>query len=457
MLADANNEGLHGLITGAPNTPDNIYMGYVDEHGYIHIYQLPELAGQVGENTSRLANLIATKYYNEDDSKTYSAKYVNEHFAPLSFIGKLYLEKDANDNILIVDNAPQTSETNILQVNTSNHTTIDFENDTPDLVLERDLQYSVTLNDTNSFTVHLYFSINRPEEIAFGARIKYKKENDVEWTLLNNGQEFASTDYIAEDQDQNPILNGTVFTIYTENLTEDTEFKIGDTIAIEIYKKQLDDSQLKTTYYFGSFIKDTNQQVIINNIYSYLEFNYLNTRISTDQLEDNSVTYQKLSNELQEEIDKITPNSENISNLQENKQDKNIYFTNISVPANTWLSDNTYPDYPYKATITLNGIDATMIPTMTFGMNESLSGNYSTICNTVINGLEVWSKVAESITIPVIMITKTFMNIDIEYEINGAGGYTQTIRNVEYTTTPNDFGGETLTISDISNINIIGE
>lgn len=158
-----------------------------------------------------------------------------------------------------------------------------------------------------------------------------------------------------------------------------------------------------------------------------------------------------------EEKTQITTNKNDILSLKNNKQDKNIYFTNISVPANTWLADNTYPDYPYKSTILLQGIDATMIPTMTFGMNESLSGNYSTICNTVINGLEIWSKVAESITIPVIMITKTMMNIDISYQINGAGGYTQTIQNVEYTLTPNQFGGDTLTISDISNINIIGE
>ena len=46
VISDANNDGLHGLVTGAPNDGNHLYMGNIDGNGQININGLPELANQ---------------------------------------------------------------------------------------------------------------------------------------------------------------------------------------------------------------------------------------------------------------------------------------------------------------------------------------------------------------------------------------------------------------------------
>lgn len=69
-----------------------------------------------------------------------------------------------------------------------------------------------------------------------------------------------------------------------------------------------------------------------------------------------------------------------------------------------WVSDSTYADYGYKGTITINGVTATMRAEVTFGMEEATSGNYAPICNTTTNGVEIYAKVNDAITIPTIVV-----------------------------------------------------
>jgi hypothetical protein len=68
-------------------------------------------------------------------------------------------------------------------------------------------------------------------------------------------------------------------------------------------------------------------------------------------------------------------------------------FTNASVPASAWAEDSTYSDWPYKATITLSGVTATMeckslCPDHT---NIDLLYIFGPIVNTVAGGLEIWA------------------------------------------------------------------
>lgn len=84
----------------------------------------------------------------------------------------------------------------------------------------------------------------------------------------------------------------------------------------------------------------------------------------------------------------------------------------------TFASDNTYADYPYKGTISLNGVDGTMGVEVSFSNDQAISGNYSPICNTTNNAVEIWSKVNTSITIPTIKIYKNgYVNL------NGSSNY----------------------------------
>lgn len=92
------------------------------------------------------------------------------------------------------------------------------------------------------------------------------------------------------------------------------------------------------------------------------------------------------------------------------------YF--FSQTVSSWESDSTYSDYPYKGTITLEGVDGTMGVEVTFSNDQAISGNYSPICNTTNDAVEIWSKVNTSITIPTIKIYKNgYVNL------NGSSNY----------------------------------
>ena len=61
QISDANNDGLHGLVTGAPNDGYHNYMGNIDANGQININGLPELAQQVTNNTTAIGNEIINR------------------------------------------------------------------------------------------------------------------------------------------------------------------------------------------------------------------------------------------------------------------------------------------------------------------------------------------------------------------------------------------------------------
>lgn len=74
-------------------------------------------------------------------------------------------------------------------------------------------------------------------------------------------------------------------------------------------------------------------------------------------------------------------------------------FENISVPVSAFISDSTYPDYPFKANISLSGITSEYVPTVNFAMNEAISGDFSPIA-TIENGiLTIYAEVKPIYTI----------------------------------------------------------
>ena len=86
------------------------------------------------------------------------------------------------------------------------------------------------------------------------------------------------------------------------------------------------------------------------------------------------------------------------------KQDKVLKFTNKTV--SSWVSDNTYEDYPYRSDISCSGVTAEMYAEVVFNVAQSTSGKYAPVCETKSNVVSVWSSENTSITIPTIIITK---------------------------------------------------
>lgn len=99
----------------------------------------------------------------------------------------------------------------------------------------------------------------------------------------------------------------------------------------------------------------------------------------------------------------LTQTGAQVQNILDNSQ-TGKYFYNQTVA--TWSSDATYSDYPYKGVITLTGVKGTDGVEVTFSNADATSGNYSPICNTVANGVEIWAKAQDNgLIIPTIHIT----------------------------------------------------
>lgn len=66
---------------------------------------------------------------------------------------------------------------------------------------------------------------------------------------------------------------------------------------------------------------------------------------------------------------------------------------------------NTYPEFPFRAIVPLEGVKATMIPLVTYGLTEAISGMYAPIANTFDGGIHLYAtnEPTGSITIPTIV------------------------------------------------------
>lgn len=83
---------------------------------------------------------------------------------------------------------------------------------------------------------------------------------------------------------------------------------------------------------------------------------------------------------------------------------KTEFFRDLVVSG--WVSDTTYSDFPYRCDIPYAGVTSGDFVDVVFSVEQATSGNYAPICETYDNGLYLYSKVADTITIPTITIFK---------------------------------------------------
>lgn len=97
-------------------------------------------------------------------------------------------------------------------------------------------------------------------------------------------------------------------------------------------------------------------------------------------------------------------NGEDIVGSADNNITTSIKLENKTV--SNWVSDSTYEDYPYRATITESSINAAMVAEVIYGLTEAESDNYAPVCQTFNGGVYIYSKVNTSIVIPTILVVK---------------------------------------------------
>lgn len=73
--------------------------------------------------------------------------------------------------------------------------------------------------------------------------------------------------------------------------------------------------------------------------------------------------------------------------------DSNILkFEDVSVTTDSFVEDETYDSYPFKADIALTGVTVEMFPTVIFSVADALSGKYLFVVETYNGGVTIWSK-----------------------------------------------------------------
>lgn len=87
---------------------------------------------------------------------------------------------------------------------------------------------------------------------------------------------------------------------------------------------------------------------------------------------------------------------------------KKLQFNNTSVPASAFVSDTTYEDFPYRASVALSGVTSTMIPEVVLALSDAVSGNFAPVAESFNGGVYLYAADVPDagITIPTILAWK---------------------------------------------------
>lgn len=103
---------------------------------------------------------------------------------------------------------------------------------------------------------------------------------------------------------------------------------------------------------------------------------------NNEVLADGSVTYQKLASDAVK-----------------------VQFLNTTIATASFVSNSTYQDFPYRATVPLTGVLASMTPEVIFSLADAVSGNFAPVAECYDGGVYLYaaSMPDAAITIPTIL------------------------------------------------------
>ena len=87
---------------------------------------------------------------------------------------------------------------------------------------------------------------------------------------------------------------------------------------------------------------------------------------------------------------------------------KKLLFKDVSVAKSSFVADTTYSDFPYRASVALEGVASTMIPDVVLPVEAASSGNFAPVCECYNGGLYLYAASVPDadITIPTIICWK---------------------------------------------------
>lgn len=85
---------------------------------------------------------------------------------------------------------------------------------------------------------------------------------------------------------------------------------------------------------------------------------------------------------------------------------KKLQFRDVSVSKGDFVSDTTYQDFPYRASVALRGVIESMIPEVVLSVDDALSGNFAPVSESYNGGVYLYAGYPPDadITIPTIIL-----------------------------------------------------
>ena len=89
-------------------------------------------------------------------------------------------------------------------------------------------------------------------------------------------------------------------------------------------------------------------------------------------------------------------------------------FTNVKIAPAAYVADDTYPDFPFRAAIPLEGINETMTPCVTFDVAEAIGGMFAPVAECYNGGVYIYAESAPNyeIIIPTIICWEGVYAVD---------------------------------------------
>lgn len=108
--------------------------------------------------------------------------------------------------------------------------------------------------------------------------------------------------------------------------------------------------------------------------------------------------------------------------IDDNKETKKLVFGNVAVATSAFVPDTTYSDYGYRAAISLDGVNSSMIPEVMFDADIAASGDFSSVSAAYDGGVYIYSASVPSSEIVIPTIVCWSRDSGTEASIPSGGG-----------------------------------
>lgn len=212
-----------------------------------------------------------------------------------------------------------------------------------------------------------------------------------------------------EDETSAVTIDGNIVTAYLSQEALAVAGKLYTSVSL------YDSSVRLTAFHFIVDVEDTavpSGAVIESDYFNILQGMIEDALDAADRAEQAAASLSPASTttagivQLYDGIDSTSVSKAPTANAMRMVEPKKKAFANTSVATTAFAADATYAGYPYRASVALTGVTASMIPEVTFNVDDATSGNFAPVATAYSGGVYIYavSVPASTVTIPTIIV-----------------------------------------------------